>query len=345
MQPTRLKRVVLKEEMVAITKNASKAIILNQLIYWTEILNKADQITQKEIEEYTKLGLVDEAEKKHRDLRNGWFWKSGDELSEEVMGIASGKTINRQMNELAEAGFILIGKNPDPKKKWDRTNWYKVDLEFVQTELKKLGYVLDGYAIPEEPKPEKKSDEPAPLPISQNEKCISQNEKSNSQNEKCISQNETTIPEITSEITSKITSEKEKKDNVGQVPTVDAAPAKKKKPAKPSEADYETIIAYLNEKSGKDFSASSKGHQKLINARFAEGFSIEHFKRVIDNKVRSWPRGSENWTKYMRPSTLFNEDKFDGYLNEGGALQHEVNKTHAKRKPIRTKEHPSWYVG
>lgn len=74
------------------------------------------------------------------------------------------------------------------------------------------------------------------------------------------------------------------------------------------------VIAYLNEKAGKSFKASSKHSASLIKARLSEGFSVEDFKRVIDNKVADWkPR--KDMEIYLRPETLFGT-KFEGYLNE-----------------------------
>ncbi|USK72644.1 hypothetical protein [Peribacillus asahii] len=50
MSSQKLKRVVLKEEMVAVTGNAVSGLILNQMVYWTEILNASDQEILKDIE-------------------------------------------------------------------------------------------------------------------------------------------------------------------------------------------------------------------------------------------------------------------------------------------------------
>jgi uncharacterized phage protein (TIGR02220 family)/predicted phage replisome organizer len=77
----------------------------------------------------------------------------------------------------------------------------------------------------------------------------------------------------------------------------------------------EEIISYLNEKTSSRFKAT-KAHKGFIQARLKEGFTKEDFFTVIDNKVKTW-KGTE-WEKYLRPSTLFNASKFQGYLNEKG---------------------------
>ena len=75
---------------------------------------------------------------------------------------------------------------------------------------------------------------------------------------------------------------------------------------------YIAVIDYLNSKTGQSFRSSTKATQQHINARLAEGFTLDDFKRVVDNMWTSW-RGTE-WEQYMRPSTLFGS-KFENYLN------------------------------
>jgi len=76
--------------------------------------------------------------------------------------------------------------------------------------------------------------------------------------------------------------------------------------------DYESIIGYLNERTGKKFKANTKTYQSCINARIKEGFTEDDFKRVVDIMVSKWgndPKMSE----YLRPQTLFGT-KMDSYL-------------------------------
>ncbi len=78
---------------------------------------------------------------------------------------------------------------------------------------------------------------------------------------------------------------------------------------------YSPVVDYLNLKANKTYKSTTKKTQTLIKARQNEGFTLEDFKKVIDNKVFSW-QGTE-WEKYLRPETLFGT-KFESYLNEGG---------------------------
>lgn len=77
--------------------------------------------------------------------------------------------------------------------------------------------------------------------------------------------------------------------------------------------DYDSIISYLNEKTGKAYKATTAKTKSLINARVAEGFTVDDFKVVIDKKCTDW-LGDEKMEQYLRPETLFGT-KFEGYLN------------------------------
>ncbi len=75
---------------------------------------------------------------------------------------------------------------------------------------------------------------------------------------------------------------------------------------------YAAVVDYLNQKAGTGYRASGKKTQSLIRARINEGFELDDFKRVIDNKCAEWI-GSD-MEQYLRPETLFGT-KFESYLN------------------------------
>lgn len=72
------------------------------------------------------------------------------------------------------------------------------------------------------------------------------------------------------------------------------------------------IIDYLNLRTGKNFKNTSSKAVRSITARLNEGFTVDDFKKVIDNKTTQWKGTSME--EYLRPETLFGT-KFDGYLN------------------------------
>lgn len=76
---------------------------------------------------------------------------------------------------------------------------------------------------------------------------------------------------------------------------------------------YKPIIDHLNEKTGKHYKHTTNKTQKVIRARWNEGFEEDDFKKVINNKVAEWK--DTDMDKYLRPETLFGT-KFESYLNQ-----------------------------
>ena len=77
---------------------------------------------------------------------------------------------------------------------------------------------------------------------------------------------------------------------------------------------YREIIEYLNQVVGTSYKYTSQSTKEKIHARWEEGFRMDDFKKVIDNKAADWMNDKER-RKYLRPETLFSP-KFEGYLNQ-----------------------------
>ncbi|MBO8129521.1 MAG: hypothetical protein H0Z39_10060 [Peptococcaceae bacterium] len=138
--PQKLKRVVIKEEFIALTGDFVKAVLLNQFIYWSERVQDFDKFISEEKARAEKGGISLDFEP-----TNGWFYKSAEELSQETMIGLSPATVRRRVSELVENGWLHERFNPE--RKWDRTKQYRVDLNKIHTDLLKLGYVLQGYKV------------------------------------------------------------------------------------------------------------------------------------------------------------------------------------------------------
>jgi hypothetical protein len=210
-----LQRVVIKEELYMLTGNHYEAALLNNLIFWHGIVEKTDKNIERRIIALEEKGAKQKQINSQKDkLRNGWFYKTAEEITNELMGWGSNAKVTRAMKRFVEQGWIEKGNNPDPKKKWDRTSWYKMNIDNIARDLHNLGYALDGYTlyqpnenadkyeIQEDTTFEDDTKESPPLRIFQNEKCNFQNEISSLQNENSIFQNENskfqnerTIPE------------------------------------------------------------------------------------------------------------------------------------------------------
>lgn len=76
---------------------------------------------------------------------------------------------------------------------------------------------------------------------------------------------------------------------------------------------YKDVINYLNQQTGKHYKSTTKKNQMVIRARTDEGFTLDDFKQVVNNKVAEWT--GTDMEKYLRPETLFGT-KFEGYLNQ-----------------------------
>ena len=87
------------------------------------------------------------------------------------------------------------------------------------------------------------------------------------------------------------------------------------KPKKePFKDEIEEILNFLNQKTGKKYTSRSKASVKMIRERLREGFTVDEFKAVIENKANAWL--NTDYKVYLRPETLFCAKHFDSYLND-----------------------------
>ena len=94
------------------------------------------------------------------------------------------------------------------------------------------------------------------------------------------------------------------------------------------ENDIDTIISHLNEVCNSNYHSSTKGYRKLIGARLKAGYSVDDCKKVIDAKASQWL--GTDMQKYLRPSTLFDETKFESYVNEKKGYQKTSEKDYGE---------------
>lgn len=135
-----LRRVVIKEELVHLTGNVFKAVILNQFIYWSQRMSDVDRYIEEESRR-----MESDGEALKVKPTNGWIYKSADDLLEETMLGISRQSVNRCLNALIDQGYLLWRHNPEHR--WDRTKQYRVDFVRVRRDLADLGYTLDGYPL------------------------------------------------------------------------------------------------------------------------------------------------------------------------------------------------------
>jgi uncharacterized phage protein (TIGR02220 family) len=76
-------------------------------------------------------------------------------------------------------------------------------------------------------------------------------------------------------------------------------------------------LEYLNSKAGKNFKDTDT-NLSFILERMKEGYELTDFKKAVDNQVSEW-KADDKMNKFLRPSTIFQKSKFDGYVNNNSA--------------------------
>lgn len=109
------------------------------------------------------------------------------------------------------------------------------------------------------------------------------------------------------------------------------------KSSKPDNVPYKDIIDYLNEKASTQYKSGTKATQAKIKARFAEGFTLDNFKKVIDIKTAEWLNDA-SMRQYLRPETLFGS-KFESYLNQKVPAQRQPQ---YNNRPQKVENVPDW---
>ena len=130
------KAVVLREEFVALTHDPLIAIVLNQLLYWTQRVKDFDLFLKEE-----------QFFKPECDVfaRHGWLYKTANDLIIESMICVDRTTMRRYLKFLIDQGWLE--ERTHPKNKWDKTSQYRLNLRKLQGDLSKLGFELPGIEL------------------------------------------------------------------------------------------------------------------------------------------------------------------------------------------------------
>lgn len=157
----RLKRVVLREEFVALVnaycheppkKKVSApyitAILLSQLLYWETRCRDYDAFRIEEHERLERFAQGRELRAEAQQppvLTHGWIYKSAQELSEETMLGLTDATILTHLRRLLSIG--VLEKRNNPNYHWDRRLQYRVNTIRLRQLLFAIGYNLEGWPI------------------------------------------------------------------------------------------------------------------------------------------------------------------------------------------------------
>ncbi|PTL37783.1 DnaD domain protein [Alkalicoccus saliphilus] len=122
-----MKRVVLKEELAAVTGDYKLAMVLNQMMYWALRTKSASAFKQEIVQ--------------GEDITYGWIYKSSEELAEEMMMNVSACSMRTYLKKLVEKGFLAERSNP--VQKWDKTKQYRVLWRAVEKAAEDAGFKLE----------------------------------------------------------------------------------------------------------------------------------------------------------------------------------------------------------
>lgn len=93
---------VLQEELMALTRNTSQAILLNQFLYWTRRSYEFDEFLELENQRRQQLKLPPV----NVQFQDGWFSKSLESLSDETMILSSERSLKGFLLSLVERGWV-----------------------------------------------------------------------------------------------------------------------------------------------------------------------------------------------------------------------------------------------
>ncbi|MGL5489202.1 MAG: conserved phage C-terminal domain-containing protein [Shewanella sp.] len=106
----------------------------------------------------------------------------------------------------------------------------------------------------------------------------------------------------------------ETKDSMSKPAVCDDAP----KPA--ADERVKLVIDLLNSMTGSKYKPSTKSHASHIIGRLNEGHSVDDLMEVVRFKCGEWLHDPK-MAQYLRPETLFQAGKFNGYLTAAKAEQ------------------------
>ncbi|PID13906.1 replication protein [Sporosarcina sp. P34] len=212
-----------------------------------------------------------------KNIREGhkWVFNSYDDWKEEFP-FWSLNTIKRITYDLEQKGY-LVSTSKHNKMKIDNTKWYRIDYENLPF----------SYKPNEIPADSKWDGAPPQLET-------------------------TTYPQLDAVPTH---IETVAYPTMGRPITKELKKLKNKPIVEKNLDVAQSVIQYLNDKTGKQFKAESAATRKFINGRIKEGYTQDDFIRVIDLKTKQW-LNRHDFSTFLRPSTLFNATNFENYVNE-----------------------------
>jgi len=286
-EPKKLIRSIIKEELVELTGDYKLAIVLNQMIYWSQRVKDFDEFIQEEKERYEKFS----GQALIYNETNGWIYKKAEQLANETLMRVKPKAMRIYLQALVDKGWLSQRRNP--YLQLDRTLQYRVNISKIQSDLLKLGYTLEGYSFD-------LSNFPKENTTVEKENTKGEKENSIFQNDPCIFQNDQTIPEIITETNTEIIPEIKNSENsfatnvASEKPKRNLSKKSKKKTEEPDSRANELAKYIFSNHPVKPFvmewSTLTKMMKNLLksfdNAGF-NGTAVSTIKKRFDNFCKS----------------------------------------------------------
>nr|MBA3814643.1 hypothetical protein [Alphaproteobacteria bacterium] len=122
---------IIRGELVDLMGDHRPAVVLNQLLYWTQRVKDFDLLLKEERSYHPSCNV---------SPRHGWIYKTAQELNEETMLQVDRTTIRRYLSFLVEQGWL--DERINQEHKWDKTTQYRVNLRKLHEDLLVIGYSL-----------------------------------------------------------------------------------------------------------------------------------------------------------------------------------------------------------
>jgi len=119
---------IIRKEFVALTGDHFSAVILNQLMYWTQRVKDFDLLLEEEKNFHPECNV---------SSRHGWIYKTAVDLIEETMLGISHPTMRKYLKHLIDQGWI--DERAHPLDKWNKTTQYRVNIRKLQEDLIAIG--------------------------------------------------------------------------------------------------------------------------------------------------------------------------------------------------------------
>ena len=144
----KLKRVVIKEELVALTGDVLDAIILDKFIDWTDSMYGLDELLEEK-QKNSQTNSEDQNNFLEGVKTKGWICKNASWITDELLLAVTKETLRNHLFALTQeqkdkkeniTRIPLLEERNNPTNKWDKTLQYRIKIREIDSELKRLGY-------------------------------------------------------------------------------------------------------------------------------------------------------------------------------------------------------------